>query len=730
MSVGQPNKFGTFKGVFLPSTLTILGVIMYLRMGWVVGHSGLIATVVIVTLATAITFLTSLSISATATNMKVGGGGAYFMISRSLGVEAGAAIGLPLFVSQSLGISFYIVGFSESVQHLIPIEPKIISVFVLIVLTVLAYVSADLALKIQAIVFTVIVLSLVSFFAGSSDPLPLGNPLPPTFETSGFWAVFAVFFPAVTGILSGVSMSGDLKNPSQSIPKGTLAAVICGYVIYLLIPIILYVKVPQNLLIEDPLIMLRVSALASFIYLGLWGATLSSALGSLLGGPRILQALARDNIVPGFLGKSFRDDDNPHIAIVVSFSIALTGIILGDLNAIAPVLSMFFLTSYGVLNLSAGFEGLIANPSWRPRFKVKWWLSMLGAFGCFAVMFMINAGATFVALFFTVGVYYFMQRRELKARWGDVRRGILMFLARYSIYSLADMPPHAKSWRPNFLVLSGAPTSRWHLIDFANAVTVGKGILSVATVISGDKRDATQINEMEASIADYLKKKSVPALVEVSLADNVMQGLMAMIQSYGMGPLRPNTILLGDSKNRGDIEAYVELFRFINQNHRNLAVMVQGHKSYSAGHAKKIDVWWGRERQNAGLMLALGYMLLNNPDWEDSELTLKSIVVSEEEKESAQKSLRHFLADGRLDIGLEVLVHENWKSRSKLKEAIVNSSHEADLVFMGMRPPSPGESTDDYAQYYKGMMNMVMGLPTVILVVAAEKIDFANIFQS
>ncbi len=728
MELSAAKKFGTFKGVFLPSTLTILGVIMYLRMGWVVGHAGILGAVLIVSLSTAITFLTSLSISATATNMKVGGGGAYFMISRSLGVEAGAAIGLPLFISQSLGISFYIVGFTESVAHLVPLSPKLISILVLFVLTVLAYVSAELALKVQVIVFSVIVASLISFFLGSGSEIVVQSE-PSSISSPGFWAVFAVFFPAVTGILSGVSMSGDLESPSKSLPIGTIAAVGVGYFIYLLIPTILFFRVPRQLLVEDPLIMLQVSKVPLLIYLGLWGATLSSALGSLLGGPRILQALARDAIVPRFLARSYDEDGNPHIAIILSFLIALGGILLGDLNAIAPVLSMFFLTSYGVLNLSAGFEGLIANPSWRPRFRVRWWLSMLGAFGCFAVMFLINPGATFVALFLTFGVYYIMQRRQLKAHWGDVRRGILMFLARYSIYSLADMEPHAKSWRPNFLVLSGAPTSRWHLIDFANAVTFGKGILSIATIVSKKKRDASHINEMETSIAEYLKKKSVPSLVEVSLADNVMQGLRATIQSYGMGPLRPNTILLGDSKKHLDMLSYVEVIRFAFLNKRNIAIMVQGHKSYIAGVDKKIDVWWGRERQNAGLMLALGYMLLNNPKWQGSELTLKSIVNTEVEKDQAKVALKHFLADGRLDVGLEILVHENWKSRLRLKDSIVASSHDADLVFMGMRPPNSDESTDSYADYYKDMMAMIDGLPTVILVIAAEKIDFANIFD-
>ena len=234
-----------FKGVYIPSTLTILGVIMYLRMGWVVGNVGLLQTLLIVTISTMITLITSLSISATATNMKVGGGGAYYMISRSLGVEGGAAIGIPLFLSQALGISFYIVGFSDSIADQIPfISPLILRIATLAILTALAYISADLALKVQVWVFVAIILSIFPLcLVGKNQTLLL---MPPkslnASQLVGFWAVFAVFFPAVTGILTGVSMSGDLKNPAFSIPWGTLAAVATGYVVYMFIPILLIFK--------------------------------------------------------------------------------------------------------------------------------------------------------------------------------------------------------------------------------------------------------------------------------------------------------------------------------------------------------------------------------------------------------------------------------------------------------------------------------------------------------
>jgi amino acid transporter len=234
-------QFGAFKGVFTPSILTILGVIMYLRMGWVLGNAGLPLTLLIVTMASSITFLTGLSISATATNMQVGGGGAYYIISRSLGVEIGAAIGLPLFMAQSLSVAFYVIGFAEAVANAVDLSPLVaalpfalneiqaVALITLVVLTIITCISADLALKAQMLILAAIVLSLASFFLGSIAPDLVFSPdaiIPPKVP---FWGVFAVFFPAVTGILSGVSMSGDLKEPAKALPRGTLAAVLCGY---------------------------------------------------------------------------------------------------------------------------------------------------------------------------------------------------------------------------------------------------------------------------------------------------------------------------------------------------------------------------------------------------------------------------------------------------------------------------------------------------------------------
>jgi len=397
---------------------------MYLRFGWVVGNVGLIGTLLIVTLSTAITFLTSLSISAIATDRVVRAGGAYYMISRSLGIESGGAVGIPLYFAQAISVALYTIGFAESVVETFPqIDQRLVALTTAVLVAILAIKSASIAIRAQYFIMAAIVLSLLSLLFGKplevteiemwGAPARLSEP---------FWTVFAVFFPAVTGIMAGVNMSGDLRNPTRSIPIGTLAAVGTGYVIYMVLPIILAMRADATTLIENPLIMERISLWGPAILLGVWGATLSSALGSILGAPRVLQALARDGILPRwlqFLGRGSGPEDEPRLATVVTLGFVLVAVAFGELNLIAPVLSMFFLTTYLVLNVAAGTESFLRSPSFRPSFRVHWSLSLLGAVGCLCVMFLINAIAAIMAAIIVFSVYIWLERRELR-RLGEM----------------------------------------------------------------------------------------------------------------------------------------------------------------------------------------------------------------------------------------------------------------------------------------------------------------------
>ncbi|NNC70461.1 MAG: amino acid permease, partial [Flavobacteriaceae bacterium] len=390
----KPPKFGTFLGVYTPSILTILGLIMYLRFGWVVGNVGLLKTIIIVLLASGITFITGLSASAIATNIKVGVGGEYYMISRSLGLETGGAIGIPLYLCRTLSVTFYRYGLAEAILVLWPQGSSSvpsyalqgITILFIILVTALSGKSAKLVLKSQIPIMVIVGLSILALLIGIASK-PIQTPIIEASYYSapeGFWYVFAVFFPAVTGFTAGIGMSGDLKDPQKSIPKGTLGAVISGAAIYLIIPLALAVTGALTLeQLADPnagvTIWTRLAILGPWlVYPAVWGAVLSSAFGSILGGPRILQALSMDGLVPKFLAK-LSPSGQPTIATWISGVIALGAVFLGGLNTIAQFVSVLFLTLYVAVNVSAAVEQLIKEPSYRPKIHVPWYISLLGA---------------------------------------------------------------------------------------------------------------------------------------------------------------------------------------------------------------------------------------------------------------------------------------------------------------------------------------------------------------
>jgi amino acid transporter len=660
--------------------------------------------------------------------MTVRVGGAYYIISRSLGIEAGAAIGLPLFLAQALSISFYIVGFAESIVQMVPfLEIKIVGAITLILLSIVAFKSADLALKTQYIILLFIALSLISFFMGSGErivPLPSETIVP---DKESFWIVFAVFFPAVTGILAGVSLSGDLKNPEKSLPWGTLAAVACSYAIYMAIPIFFVKFVQDNrLFLVDSMIMYKVARWGPIILAGLWGACLSSAMGTILGAPRTLQALAKDRIIFHFIGKGFGENQEPRIAMLISFFIALIGILAGGLNIIAPVLSMFFLMTYGLLNLSAGFGKLIGSPSWRPKFRVHWVLSFAGAFGCFSAMLMINAGATIIAIFISIGVYALMRRRNLKAHWGDMKYGIIMLLVQFGLYKLSEKKPDEKNWRPNILVLSGSPTSRWYLIEIANAISHGYGMLTVVSILPEKHVSSERKDNIENTIRAYLRERKVKSFVKVYPSDDVLAGVSTLIKGYGFGPVEPNTVLMGETAVEENLVPFAELIKICHENKRNLIIVKEGQIISELKKERCIDIWWGQKGKNEGLILAFSHLLHTSPTWYQSKLILKSIIFSEQDLISTEKGLRTFVEQGRIDAEVEVILGES----SDIFNVIKQKSKDADFVFLGLRPPSNEESTEEYSRYLRNIFEKTREMPPTAYVLSSEAIEFQRIFSS
>ncbi len=721
----KSSGLGTFGGVYTPSILTILGVIMYLRFGWVVGNVGLVGTFIIVTLATSITLLTALSVCAIATDRVVRVGGAYYMISRCLGIEVGGAVGISLYFAQALSIALYTIGFAESiVQTFGQLNQTYVALFVTISVAVLALTSAQIAVKAQYLIMAAIILSLICLVFGPSIPniTPQGWNIPTSTNGQSFWAVFAVFFPAVTGIMSGVSMSGDLRDPSRSIPTGTLAAVGTGYVVYMGLPLIIAMRADTATLLSEPLVMKMMSLWQPAILLGVWGATLSSALGSILAAPRVLQALARDGIFPpwmSFLGRGSGENDEPRIGTWVTLSVAIAAVCIGDLNLIAPVLTMFFLTTYLVLNLSASIEGFLQSPSFRPSFKVHWVLSLLGGIGCLWVMLLINPVATMVAGAIVLAIYFWIQQRELTTTWGDVRRGIWMALLREGIYQI-DRVEDTKNWRPNVLVFSGSPSKRWSLIQLANALTHQRGLITVSSVLPSGSRDLAQQTHLENTISEHLKKQQVQALVRVVTAPDPFEGMLQLVEAYGLGAVVPNTILLGDSEDTNRRDNYCNMIAQLHYANRSV-IILRENPQRGFGNYRRIDVWWGGMKANGSLMLLLAYLLHSTIEWRDAQIYLKLVVPNEAGAKDAKANLNAMLAQLRISAVPSVIVADERPFEDILHE----SSQSADVIFLGMATPNE----HNFTEYYEQMHARTANLPTTIYVMAAADFAFGEVLS-
>jgi solute carrier family 12 sodium/potassium/chloride transporter 2 len=697
---------------------------MYLRFGWVVANVGLVRTLMIVTLSTSITLLTSLSVSAIATDRVVRVGGAYYMISRSLGLETGGAVGLPLYFAQALSVALYTLGFAESVVETFPqLNQLYVALITTVIVAVLALTSAEIAIRAQYLIMAAIALSLISLAAG--QPLDVPNLQGWSVPASGesFWIVFAVFFPAVTGIMAGVSMSGDLREPSRAIPIGTLAAVGTGYLVYMVLPIFLVYRADTQSLLNEKLIMQQIALWGPAILLGVWGATLSSALGSILGAPRVLQALARDGVLPrwcDFLGQGSGPNDEPRVGTAVTLGIAIATVCIGELNLIAPVLTMFFLTTYLVLNVAAGIEGFLQSPSFRPTFRVHWSLSLLGAVGCLGVMFLINAIATVVAAIVVLGIYIWLQQRELAAAWGDVRRGIWQSLLRFSLFQLGS-EEDPKNWRPHILVLSGAPTKRWPLIELADAFTHNRGLITVSSVLPSGSRDLAQQTQLEATIRDYLERRNVRALVRVVTAPDPFIGAERLVETYGLGSLVPNTILLGDSEEPTRRERYCSAIASIHRAQRSI-VILRDNRDRGFGLHRRIDVWWGGLQANGSLMLLLAYLLRTEIDWREAQIYLKLVVGDATAARAAQTNLAQMTKKLRIEAIPKVLASDG----RSFDDILHDSSQNADLVFLGMATPA---ETDNYTQYYERLQARAAGLPTTLFVLAAPDFSFEEVLS-
>ena len=718
----RAEKFGTFLGVYTPSVLTILGLIMYLRFGWVVGNVGLPLTLLVVLLASSVTCITALSASAIATNMRVGVGGEYYLVAHSLGLEFGGAIGIPLYLCRTLSITFYSYGLAESVLSLFPAglgfgaerDVQIIAAVTVVLITAVAGKSAGLTLRLQIPIMVAVGLSLVALMWGVFTGELRAPEVVATYRTApeGFWFVFAVFFPAVTGFTAGIGLSGDLEDPRKSIPRGTLAAVATGAAVYLLIPVVLSLTAriePSELAQPGLVAWTGVAFLGGLlVFPGMWGAILSSGFGSALGGPRVLQALARDGLAPEFLTRVTRTGQ-PFVATCVSGAIALGAVALGGLNVVARFVTILFLTLYVAINLSAAAEKWAADPSYRPTLKVPWALSLVGSLGAVIVMFLISPLACLIAITLELTLYLYLRRRALRRRWGDARAGLWMALARVALLRLKRHSEDPRNWRPNILVFSGNPEKRVGLVRMAGWFSQGRGIVTASRLVEGDLRaDDLAIGKLRQEMDEALAEEGLVAFGEVDVVANFEEGVLGVAQANGIAGLQSNTILVGWPKKPGRLEAWMRIMRALSRLKKS-TLITRLNWTGEPGQGRRIVIWWGGLENNGDMMLLLAHLLKLNPEWSDARIVVRSIARSDEEREFQEEGLRTMLQEVRIEADADIITKPDSQS---IAETIQENSKGASIVFLGMQDPAPGTE----AEYAARLEELASGLPTTVFV--------------
>jgi amino acid transporter len=718
-------RFGTFGGVFTPCTLTILGVIMFLRLGQVVGRAGILQALAIILLANMITLLTSFSLSAIATNTRVRGGGAYYLISRSLGVEFGGAIGIVFFLAQAIAVAMYVVGFTEACAAAFPViaaYPRIVATVVNVAVLVCVLVGAGWAINVQYGILAILGLALVSFFAGAFSQASPGllqeNLQPATVEGAGFFAVFALFFPAVTGIMAGANMSGDLKDPGRMIPRGTIAAVGVTGVVYLGMAVTLGLCCGRDMLLGNNQVVRDVAWLPVAITAGIFAATLSSALSSMMGAPRILQALARDDVFKslGFFATGSGPHGEPRRAIVLTFVIAQACVMLGDLDTIAPLITMAFLITYGTLNLATYVESVTNNPSYRPRFRFSHWsTALLGGIACLVVMFLIAPVWAITSIVIMASIYRFVSVREIEARWGDVRSGAVFERARRSLLTLEEEQYHAKNWRPVVLALSGAGWQRTHLAVYGHWLTAGHGVLTLGQVIQGDVEGMTERRRnQEELVRSFIVEEELQAFPVVVVAPYLSDGIESLVQCHGLGHFKPNTVLLGWPTDPDRVEQFGSILRVVAGLGRSVVVVRGSDESEDPWEVPQgtIDVWW-RGKANGPLMLLLAHLLTTNPEWRKQEIRLLRIASAEAAHDEMTRHLAALIESSRIRAVPRAIVADD------VPAAIQETSRDAAVVILGFEAPGEGGEV----AFYQAMERIVGDLPRVILVDSAGGIE-------
>ncbi|XP_063627507.1 bumetanide-sensitive sodium-(potassium)-chloride cotransporter-like [Cydia splendana] len=606
------------QGVLIPCLLNIWGVMLFLRISWIVGQAGTLITMAIILVSGIVCVITTLSLSAICTNGQLKGGGVYYLVSRSLGAELGASVGVIFAFANAVAASMNTIGFCDSLNDLLRAhglkiidngvnDTRIVGAIALLVMCLICAVGMDWETKTQNFLITVIVLAIFNYvigvakgpatnteiargFVGISADTMKQNAMPDFRLSEGVhhdvFTVFAMYFPAVTGVQAGANICGDLRDPASAIPKGTLLALLISMSSYALIALLCGAGAlrdasgdVKNLthaalsacapdcdygLHHDYQLMQLMSWWAPLIYGGCWAATLSTALTNLLSVPRLIQALGVDRIYPGliFFSKPYGKHGEPYRGYVLTFFVSLLFLLIADLNTIAPLISNFYLASYALINFCTFHAAFVHHISWRPTFRFyNMWVSLLGTVLCCAIMVLLSWSMAMITVLVFLVLYLIVHYRKPDADWGssteaqryiDVVQSLLEINQKHSV----------KSYNPQLLVLSGRAGRRPALVQVAGLIT--GGTFSLLAEIHEYRLSSADREARIASSYRWLRSMNIRGFVTLVDGSRFDAGVRALLQASGLGGLAPNIVLLGykyDWAQASNTDVYVRVVR-------------------------------------------------------------------------------------------------------------------------------------------------------------------------
>jgi len=692
--------------VFMTSISSILGAILFLRFGFATGTLGFWGVILIILLGHAITIPTAMALSELATNTRVEGGGEYFIISRSFGMKIGSTIGLTLFLSQTISIAFYVIASVESLQFLfqlfqnqlgITLPKQVFSIPIMLMLSFILFKKGSgLGMKLLYIVNAILFVSLVLFFIGKPVVITEGaiealiNNFG-FFEKERFFIIFAICFPAFTGVTAGVGLSGDLRNPGKAIPIGTMLGTFTGLIVYFFVVWKLAVSASHDELINDQLIMSKIALYGNVVVpIGLAACTLSSALGCMLVAPRTLQAICNDKMFPfkrlnHFLSKGHGSSNEPLNASVIVYIIAIVFIMLGNIDSVAGIISMFFLITYGSLCLNSFLNHFGSPPSYRPRFKSKWFLSLTGFLLSVWVMFMISPLYSLVSYIVIILLYLFLERVNKDSRGlVNIFKGALFQLnRRLQVYMQKQQSGMDKEeWRPAAICVSSHSFERVKILELMKWLSYKYGFGTYFHLIQEyfSKQTYQESKVILKQLIDNINDQGSTLYIDTMISPSYTSAIAQVIQTPSISGMENNMVIFEyDKRYTNELSHIIDNVSLVRAGNFDVGIFAMSEHIVKPKNG--IHVWIREyDTDNTNFMVLLSYIIVSHPDWKKSRIKV-FLESTKEDFAVVETDLKKRIADGRLPIALKniefVVIDEN-QTFSEIVE--VYSSNAALLI--------------------------------------------------